>query len=187
MLDFPLVQLLLASVSLGLLALPVYWGNSHCRQVFSQLFSVWSEVRREDFDGGDTEWRRDLQHQLHQLLTSRLLTTRYCLYHLLSLLADTAFITLTLLYTRHFNYLDINLDSLLHLNTANITTTSLNNSFTNISCDDNKFTCDFSNSHIFFWFGALSSLIFLLKALVNLRGLGELIMVHSTDQNQVLF
>ena len=127
------------------------------------------QVRQEDFDGGDVEWRRDLQHQLHQLLTSRELTTRYCLYHLLSLLADTASLALTLLYIKHFNYLHINLVSLLHLDTTNIT-----NSFTNISCDDNKFICSFSNSHIFFWFGALSALIFLLKALVNIRGLGEI-------------
>ena len=164
--------MLLAGLSLGLLALPVYWGNSHCRQIFSQLFSVWSQVRQEDFQPGDREWRRDLQHQLQQLLSSRLLTTRYCLYHLISLLADMASIALTLLYMRHFNYLNIDLDTILHFNTTN-TNTTVNNSFTNISCDDNKFICNLTNSTLFFWFAALSSLIFLLKSLVNIRGLGE--------------
>ena len=169
-LTFP--QLLLAAVSLGLLALPVYWGNSHCRQIFSQFFSVWSQVRQEDFQPGDLEWSRDLQHQLHQLLSSRLLTTRYCLYHLISLLADLASIALTLLYTQHFNYLKIDLHSLFHFNTNN-TNNTLNNSFTDISCDDDNFICNLTNSTLFFWFAALSSLIFLLKSLVNLRGLGE--------------
>ena len=164
--------MLLAGLSLGLLALPVYWGNSHCRQIFSQLFSVWSQVRQEDFQPGDREWRRDLQHQLQQLLSSRLLTTRYCLYHLISLLADMASIALTLLYMRHFNYLNIDLDTILHFNTTN-TNNTVNNSFTNISCDDNKFICNLTNSTLFFWFAALSSLIFLLKSLVNIRGLGE--------------
>ena len=118
------------------------------------------------------EWRRELQHQLHQLLSSRLLTSRYCLYHLVSLLADIASIALTLLYTQHFNYLNIDLHSLLHFNTNNTTNTTVNNSFTNISCDDNKFICNLTNSTLFFWFAAVSCLIFLLKALVNLRGLG---------------
>ena len=119
--------------------------------------------------------RRELQHQLHQLLSSRLLTSRYCLYHLVSLLADIASIALTLLYTQHFNYLNIDLHSLLHFNTyntTNISNTTVNNSFNNISCDDNKFICNLTNSTLFFWFAAVSCLIFLLKALVNLRGLG---------------
>ena len=73
-----------------------------------------------------------------------------------------------LFYTRHFSYVD--LYSLLSSSTSPDTTFV---NFTNITCDHGTFICDMSNSNIFFWFAAISALIFLLKSLVNIRGLGE--------------
>ena len=173
--------MLLAGLSLGLLALPVYWGHPTCRHTFSSLYTVWREVREEgertEGRTEDTQWRRELQLLLHQLMTSRLLSSRYCLYHSVSLMADLCSLAILVLYCLHFSFIDV--DSLLQIQALGNSTIghSDTNHFTNITCDNGNFICDMTNSNIFFWFSVISTLLFLLKSLMNIRGLGDFIML----------
>ena len=121
---------------------------------------------------------------LDQLKSSKSLTTRYALYHGLALILDLVALTAVVLYTLNFTVfgLDATLPPLDIDEGHNATSwSSLFNSkpalaaeltlatSSKAKCSAGSFVCDIPNRDLFKWFGILTSVLLLVKTLVNLK------------------
>merc|ERR1712106_29526 len=121
---------------------------------------------------------------LDQLKSSKSLTTRYALYHGLALILDLLALIAVVLYTLNFTVfgLDATLPPLDIVEGNNATSWSgLFNSqpprsanptlasSSKAKCAGGSFVCDIPNRDLFKWFGVLTSVLLLVKTLVNLK------------------
>ena len=157
----------LALSMIGLLTVPIYWGNSVtkvcnvillilmlssvCQELFDNFYYIWAKLKNGDEECKDVEWKRRMHFVLDQLKSGRTLSTRYALYHGLALLLDTLALTLISVYSLSF----VNIDPL-HLGSDGV-------------CGHGTFSCSNPNKVMFAWFGLLSCLIISVKIVVNLK------------------
>ena len=189
----------LALSMIGLLTVPIYWGNSVtkvcnvillilmfssvCQELFDNFYYIWAKLKNCDEECKDTEWKRRMNFVLDQLKTSNCLTTRYALYHGLAVISDLISLILVLLYTLNFTVfgLDSELPPLDLTEGYNGTTWSsffrsqpqyIEPSFaTSIrsKCAGGTFICNLPNRDLFKWFGILTSLLLIAKLVINVK------------------
>jgi len=151
--SFHFILLVVALLLLGLLSVPIYWGSQASKELFENFYYIWAKLKNGDAECKDVEWKRRMQFVLDQLKSGKTLTTRYAIYHGLALLIDI--ISLVVVFLCTISFTDHGLDPL-GLSTTN-------------KCAYEGFTCSLPNRELFKWFGALSSLVLLAKAMVNLK------------------
>ena len=180
---FHYLLVVLALSLIGLLTVPIYWGSTASRELFDNFYYIWAKLKNGDEECKDTEWKRRMHFVLDQLKNSKSLSTRYALYHGLALLLDLVALTVVVLFTLNFTEygLDNNLPSLDVDGGAHNGTTwsSLFKSSTPVAgglansakakCSGGQFVCDIPNRNLFKWFGVLTSLVLVVKALVNAK------------------
>ena len=180
---FHYLLVVLALSLIGLLTVPIYWGSTASRELFDNFYYIWAKLKNGDEECKDTEWKRRMHFVLDQLKNSKSLSTRYALYHGLALLLDLVALTVVVLFTLNFTEygLDNNLPSLdVDGGSHNGTTwSSLFKSSTPVAgglansaktkCSGGQFVCDIPNRNLFKWFGVLTSLVLVVKALVNAK------------------
>jgi len=179
----------LALLLIGLLTVPVYWGNQAGKELFDNFYYIWAKLKNGDEECKDVEWKRRMHFVLDQLKNGKSLTTRYALYHGLALLLDVSALTLVLLYTLNFTELGLDpalppLDDPAAPGTNSTGTWSglfrsqkagvsgLGSTLaasTRSKCAGGAFVCDIPNRALFKWFGVVTSLVLILKTIVNLK------------------
>jgi len=181
---FQYLVVVLALLLLGLLTVPIYWGSTASKELFDNFYYIWAKLKNGDEECKDTEWKRRMHFVLDQLKTSKSLSTRYAIYHGLALTLDLAALTLVILFTINFTEygLDTDLPSLdiegginngtswssLFKTQKNTIGGGLANS-AKAKCSGGVFVCDIPNRNLFKWFGILTSLVLVIKAIVNLK------------------
>lgn len=140
-----------ASLSLLLLAAPLFYGSLVCTETFASFSSVWQKVRVCDPCTRDQEWRRKMHLVLDQLRTSTQLSERYALFHGLGLFLDLLLLLATSLYTLHF--LDFSLPTAY---------------FSRAALEDSSSVCHLPSQGLLQFFGLCSSLLLLAKSLNRL-------------------
>lgn len=186
--NFHYLLLILALLLVGLLTVPIYWGRSTSKELFDNFYYIWAKLKNGDEEVKDVEWKRRMHFVLDQLKTGSSLTTRYAVYHSLALLLDLAALTLVLLYT--INFTDLGLDTELppldpESEASNATTwsglfkasTTVGTGYgsslagsTRAKCGaGGAFVCDIPNRALFKWFGVVTSVTLVIKALVNVK------------------
>jgi len=178
----------LAFLLIGLLTVPLYWGHTPGKELFDNFYYIWAKLKNGDEECKDVEWKRRMHFVLDQLKNGKALATRYAIYHGLAFLLDIASLVLVLLYTLNFTEfgLDTDLppqeDPSLAANSsatwsglfgasksgvAGLGATLASSSRSN--CAGGAFVCDIPNRALFKWFGVVTSLVLVVKALVNLK------------------
>lgn len=181
---FHYLLILLALALIGLLTVPIYWGSTASRELFDNFYYIWAKLKNGDEECKDTEWKRRMHFVLDQLKNSKSLSIRYALYHGLALLLDLVALTIVIVFTLNFTEYGLNneLPSLDDgMGGANNGTTwsslfksqqpsagGLANS-AKAKCSGGQFVCDIPNRNLFKWFGVLTSLVLIVKAIVNLK------------------
>jgi len=173
----------LSLILTGLLTIPIYWGSNKTKELFDNFYYIWAKMKNNDEECKDTEWRRRMNFVLDQLKTSNSLTTRYALYHGLAVISDIIALILVLLYTLNFTVfgLDSELPPLDLGDGYNTTTWSslfrsqpqhIEPTFANsirAKCAGGSFVCDIPNRDLFKWFGIATSLLLLIKLVINVK------------------
>eukprot|EP00092_Neocalanus_flemingeri_P010457 GFUD01011268.1.p1 GENE.GFUD01011268.1~~GFUD01011268.1.p1 ORF type:complete len:629 (-),score=141.53 GFUD01011268.1:250-2136(-) len=182
--SFHYLLLVLSLLLIGLLTVPIYWGSNKSKELFDNFYYIWAKLKNGDEECKDVEWKRRMNFVLDQLKSSKSLTTRYALYHGLALILDLLALTAVVLYTLNFTVfgLDAALPPLDIIEGQNATSWSgLFNSQPPLSaeptlalsskakCAGGSFVCDIPNRDIFKWFGVLTSLLLLVKTIINLK------------------
>jgi len=169
---------------LGLLTIPIYWGSNKSKELFDNFYYIWAKLKNGDEECKDVEWKRRMNFVLDQLKSSKSLTTRYALYHGLALILDILALIAVVLYTLNFTVfgLDANLPPL-DIEEGNNATSwaglfnsqpqqSANPTLASSSkalCAGGSFVCDIPNRDLFKWFGVLTSVLLLVKTIINLK------------------
>jgi len=151
--SFHYVLGVLALLLLSLLTVPIYWGTQTTKELYENFYYIWAKLKNGDAECKDVEWKRRMHFVLDQLKSGKTLTTRYAIYHSLALITDLVSLVIVLLYT--LNFTDLGLDPL-GLSTGK-------------TCAYDGFTCSLPNRELFKWFGLLTSLVLLTKAVINLK------------------
>jgi len=151
--NFHYLLVILALLLVGLLTVPIYWGSGSSKELFDNFYYIWAKLKNGDEEVKDVEWKRRMHFVLDQLKSGNSLTTRYALYHGLALILDLVALVLVGLYT--LNFTDLGLDPL--------------GLATDKTCANGSFTCNIPNRSLFKWFGILSSVVLVTKAIVNLK------------------
>lgn len=182
--SFHYLLLVLSLLLIGLLTVPIYWGSNKSKELFDNFYYIWAKLKNGDEECKDVEWKRRMNFVLDQLKSSKSLTTRYALYHGLALILDLLALTAVVLYTLNFTVfgLDAALPPLDIVEGQNATSWSgLFNSQPPLSaeptlalsskakCAGGSFVCDIPNRDLFKWFGVLTSLLLLVKTIINLK------------------
>lgn len=179
---FHYLLVVLGLLLLGLLTVPIYWGSTASRELFDNFYYIWAKLKNGDEECKDTEWKRRMHFVLDQLKSSKSLTTRYAIYHSLALALDLVALIIVVLFT--LNFTDLGLDSDLppldvEGGAGNSTWSGLFRSArptmgglagsVKAKCGGGAFVCDIPNRNLFKWFGVLTSLVLIAKAVVNLK------------------
>ena len=152
--SFHYVLVILALLLVGLLTVPIYWGSNASKELFDNFYYIWAKLKNGDEECKDVEWKRRMHFVLDQLKSGKTLTTRYALYHGAALVLDLVALVVVGLYT--LNFTDLGLDP-------------LGLAASGGQCASAGFTCASPNRDLFKWFGALTCLVLLAKAVVNLK------------------
>ena len=167
----------------GLLTVPIYWGSNKTKELFDNFYYIWAKMKNGDEECKDTEWRRRMNFVLDQLKSSRCLSTRYALYHGLATVSDLVALTLTLLCTINFTVLGLEsplppLDlsegqnstswSSLFRSQPQYTDPTFATSIRS-KCAGGSFICDLPNRDLFKWFGVLTSVLLVVKTVINVK------------------
>ena len=179
---FHYLLVILALALIGLLTVPIYWGSTASKELFDNFYYIWAKLKNGDAECKDTEWKRRMHFVLDQLKTSKSLTTRYALYHGLALLLDLVALTVVIIFTLNFTEYGLNNDlSSLDMDGNNNGTSwsSLFKSSAPVAgglansakakCNGGVFVCDIPNRNLFKWFGVVTSLVLIVKAIINLK------------------
>ena len=153
--SFHYLLVIIALLLISLLTVPIYWGSSASKELFDNFYYIWAKLKNGDEECKDVEWKRRMHFVLDQLKSSNKLTTRYALYHGLALVVDLVSLVIVGLYT--LNFTDLELDPLGLASAAGG------------KCAAEGFTCALPNRDLFKWFGLLSCVVLLAKAVVNLK------------------
>merc|ERR1712106_476168 len=182
--SFHYLLLVVSLLLTGLLTIPIYWGSNKSKELFDNFYYIWAKLKNGDEECKDVEWKRRMNFVLDQLKSSKSLTTRYALYHGLALILDLLALIAVVLYTLNFTVfgLDATLPPLDIVEGNNATSWSgLFNSqpprsanptlasSSKAKCAGGSFVCDIPNRDLFKWFGVLTSVLLLVKTLVNLK------------------
>jgi len=182
--SFHYLLLVLSLLLIGLLTVPIYWGSNKSKELFDNFYYIWAKLKNGDEECKDVEWKRRMNFVLDQLKSSKSLTTRYALYHGLALILDLLALTAVVLYTLNFTVfgLDASLPPLDIVEGNNATSWSglftsqppLSAEPTLVSsskakCAAGSFVCDIPNRDLFKWFGVVTSLLLLVKTIINLK------------------
>jgi len=151
--NFHYLLVILALLLVGLLTVPIYWGSNASKELFDNFYYIWAKLKNGDEECKDVEWKRRMHFVLDQLKSGNSLTTRYALYHGLALVLDLVALVVVGLYT--LNFTDLGLDPL--------------GLATDGTCSNGAFTCSIPNRPLFKWFGILTSLVLVTKAVVNFK------------------
>jgi len=156
---------LLPAVFLGLLGLPLYWGNPDCRSLFTSFHAIWENPPVQE------EERRSLHLLLEQLRSGTVLSSHYALFHALGLLADLLSLLLLTLYSFHFADEDVSAAISSFLNSDSPTAKGLSSYFTvtKTTCNQGAFVCEQPLRSIYLWFCLASTILVGFKTVVNLR------------------
>jgi len=182
--SFHYLLLVLSLLLIGLLTIPIYWGSNKSKELFDNFYYIWAKLKNGDEECKDVEWKRRMNFVLDQLKSSKSLTTRYAVYHGLALALDLIALSMVVLYTLNFTVfgldstlppLDIgdgqnstNWSGLFHSQqplSAEMTLASSSKA----KCAAGSFVCDIPNRDLFKWFGVLTSLLLLVKTIINLK------------------
>jgi len=179
---FHYLLVLIALMLIGILTVPIYWGSTASKELFDNFYYIWAKLKNGDEECKDTEWKRRMHFVLDQLKSSKSLSTRYALYHGLALLLDLAALVVVIIFTINFTEygLDNEYPSLDMEGATNGTWSSLFKSqrssvagglanSAKAKCSGGVFVCDIPNRSMFKWFGILTSLILVVKAIINLK------------------
>jgi len=181
--SFHYLLLGLSLILTGLLTIPIYWGSNKTKELFDNFYYIWAKMKNGDEECKDVEWKRRMNFVLDQLKSSNTLTTRYALYHGLAVVSDIIALTLVLLYTLNFTVfgLDTELPPLDLGEGYNATTWSslfrsqpqyIEPTFANsirAKCAGGSFVCDIPNRDLFKWFGIITSLLLVVKLIINVK------------------
>jgi len=181
--SFHYLLLGLSLVLTGLLTIPIYWGSNKTKELFDNFYYIWAKMKNGDEECKDVEWKRRMNFVLDQLKSSNSLTTRYALYHGLAVISDIIALILVLLYTLNFTVfgLDTELPPLDLGEGYNSTTWSslfrsqpqyIEPNFANsirAKCAGGSFVCDIPNRDLFKWFGIITSLLLVVKLVINVK------------------
>ena len=173
--NFHYLLVLVAVMFFGLLGLPIYWGHSSCKEIFSEFYKAWSVLTDSKEEAKDVEWRRSMHLLYDQLKTGMLLSSRYAAYHAIGLFADILSLAVVVLYTLHFSEYDLqssmSMGTIIQSNSSQVDFASSYFQLTKKTCLEDQFICDLPNQNIFKWFGIISAMVIFLKVVVNLRSL----------------
>ena len=153
--SFHYLLVIFALLLVGLLTVPIYWGSNATKELFDNFYYIWAKLKNGDEECKDVEWKRRMHFVLDQLKSGKTLTTRYALYHGLALVLDLVALVVVGLYT--LNFTDLGLDPL------GLASTSGG------KCASDGFTCAIPNRDLFKWFGVVTCLVLLAKAIINLK------------------
>jgi len=145
---FHFILLAGGTLSILLLAIPLFYGSLVCSDTFASFSSIWQKVRLCDPCTRDQEWRRKMHLVLDQLRASTLLTQRYALFHGLGLALDLLLLLVVGLCTLHF--LDFDLPTAF---------------FARPALEDASAVCHLPNQGLLQLFGVTSTLILVAKSL----------------------
>jgi len=185
--SFHYLVTLLSLLLIGLLTLPLYWGHQPGKELFDNFYYIWAKLKNGDEECKDVEWKRRMHFVLDQLKNGKTLTTRYAIYHGLALLLDLLALVLVVLYTLDFT--EFGLDAALPplddpapgtnsttwsglFKTSRSGVAGLGSTLASSSkakCAGGAFVCDIPNRALFKWFGVVTSLVLVVKTLVNLK------------------
>ena len=167
----------------GLLTVPIYWGSNKTKELFDNFYYIWAKMKNGDEECKDTEWKRRMNFVLDQLKTSKTLSTRYALYHGLAVISDLTALTLTSIYTLNFTVFGLDSDlpplditegyngtswSSLFKSQPQYTDPSFATSV-RAKCAGGSFICDIPNRDLFKWFGVLTSVLLVIKTVINVK------------------
>eukprot|EP00092_Neocalanus_flemingeri_P026448 GFUD01028669.1.p1 GENE.GFUD01028669.1~~GFUD01028669.1.p1 ORF type:complete len:581 (-),score=122.95 GFUD01028669.1:523-2265(-) len=153
--NFHYLLVVLALLLVGLLTVPIYWGSNASKELFDNFYYIWAKLKNGDEECKDVEWKRRMHFVLDQLKSGKTLSTRYAIYHGLALVLDLVALVVVGLFT--LNFTDLGLDPL------GVASTSGG------KCAADGFTCAIPNRDLFKWFGVLTCLVLLVKAVINLK------------------
>jgi len=177
----------LALLLIGLLTIPLYWGYQPGKELFDNFYYIWAKLKNGDEEVKEVEWKRRMHFVLDQLKNGKSLTTRYAIYHGVALLLDIISLILVVIYT--LNFTEFGLDASLPplddpaLGTNSTTWSGLFRasksgvpglgstlaSSPRSKCAGGAFVCDIPNRALFKWFGLVTSLVLVVKTIVNLK------------------
>eukprot|EP00092_Neocalanus_flemingeri_P010459 GFUD01011270.1.p1 GENE.GFUD01011270.1~~GFUD01011270.1.p1 ORF type:complete len:581 (-),score=123.07 GFUD01011270.1:541-2283(-) len=153
--SFHYLLVIFALLLVGLLTVPIYWGSNASKELFDNFYYIWAKLKNGDEECKDVEWKRRMHFVLDQLKSGKTLSTRYAIYHGLALVLDLVALVVVGLFT--LNFTDLGLDPL------GVASTSGG------KCASDGFTCAIPNRDLFKWFGVLTCLVLLVKAVINLK------------------
>jgi len=180
---FHYLLIVLALLLIGALTVPIYWGSTASKELFDNFYYIWAKLKNGDEECKDTEWKRRMHFVLDQLKTSRSLSTRYAIYHGIALLLDLVALVVVILFTINFTEYGLENDlpsldmdgginngtwSSLFKSSSSRAPGGLANS-AKAKCSGGQFVCDIPNRNLFKWFGVITSLVLVTKAIVNLK------------------
>jgi len=177
----------LALLLIGLLTVPLYWGYQPGKELFDNFYYIWAKLKNGDEEVKEVEWKRRMHFVLDQLKNGKSLTTRYAIYHGVALILDIISLILVVIYT--LNFTEFGLDSSLPplddptFGTNSTTWSGLFRASKSgvaglgstlaasprSKCAGGAFVCDIPNRALFKWFGLVTSLVLVVKTIVNLK------------------